>query len=176
MELYGTTEAGNATICDFDHPQLGTAGPPAPYTELQIIDPETGAKQPQGQEGEIKVRHRLGPDYILREYYKDPEKTRQTLVDGWWHSGDMGLIDDQGCLRFMARIKDYLRVGGENVSTRVVENTLRLRAALKARRIPLEMHLFANGGHGFGLRKAIGKPVEVWPDLWRNWARTVGLG
>lgn len=126
MELYGTTEAGNATICDFDHPQLGTAGPPAPYTELQIIDPETGAKQPQGQEGEIKVRHRLGPDYILREYYKDPEKTRQTLVDGWWHSGDMGLIDDQGCLRFMARIKDYLRVGGENVSTRVVENTLRL--------------------------------------------------
>ncbi len=57
-----------------------------------------------------------------------------------------------------------------------VENTLRLRAALKARRIPVEMHLFANGGHGFGLRKAIGKPVEVWPELWRNWARTVGLG
>lgn len=57
-----------------------------------------------------------------------------------------------------------------------VENTLRLRAALKARRIPVEMHLFANGGHGFGLRKAIGKPVEIWPELWRNWARTVGLG
>ncbi len=57
-----------------------------------------------------------------------------------------------------------------------VENTLRLRAALKARHIPVEMHLFANGGHGFGLRKAIGKPVEVWPELWRNWARTVGLG
>lgn len=57
-----------------------------------------------------------------------------------------------------------------------VENTLRLRAALKARHIPVEMHLFANGGHGFGLRKAIGKPVEVWPELWRNWARTVGQG
>ncbi len=57
-----------------------------------------------------------------------------------------------------------------------VENTLRLRGGLKACRIPLEMHLFANGGHGFGLRKAVGKPVEVWPDLWRNWARTVGLG
>lgn len=57
-----------------------------------------------------------------------------------------------------------------------VENTLRLRAALKARRIPVEMHLFANGGHGFGLRKAIGKPVEIWPELWRNWARTVGQG
>lgn len=57
-----------------------------------------------------------------------------------------------------------------------VENTLRLRAGLKARSIPVEMHLFANGGHGFGLRKAIGKPVELWPELWRNWARTVGLG
>ncbi len=57
-----------------------------------------------------------------------------------------------------------------------VENTLRLRAGLKARGIPLEMHLFANGGHGFGLRKAVGKPVEAWPELWRAWARTVGLG
>ena len=57
-----------------------------------------------------------------------------------------------------------------------VENSLRLRSALKAKAIPVEMHLFANGGHGFGLRKAAGKPVEVWPDLWRAWSRTVGLG
>lgn len=56
-----------------------------------------------------------------------------------------------------------------------VENTLRLRAALKARGVPAETHLFANGGHGFGLRRAIGKPVEAWPDLWRAWAATVGL-
>lgn len=57
-----------------------------------------------------------------------------------------------------------------------VDNTLRLRAALKARGIPVETHLFAHGGHGFGLRKTIGKPVEAWPALWRAWARTVGLG
>ncbi|MFC0203634.1 alpha/beta hydrolase [Novosphingobium soli] len=56
-----------------------------------------------------------------------------------------------------------------------VENTVRLRAALKAKGIPVEMHLFANGGHGFGLRRAIGKPVEAWPDLWRAWARTMGF-
>ncbi len=56
------------------------------------------------------------------------------------------------------------------------ENTVRLRAALKARSIPVETHLFAQGGHGFGLRKAIGKPVEAWPDLWRAWARTTGFG
>lgn len=56
-----------------------------------------------------------------------------------------------------------------------VENTVRLRAALKARGIPVEAHFFEHGGHGFGLRKAIGKPVEAWPDLWRAWARTKGL-
>lgn len=57
-----------------------------------------------------------------------------------------------------------------------VANTLRLHDALLARKIPVEMHVFAHGGHGFGLRKAVGKPVELWPELWRNWARTVGLG
>lgn len=56
-----------------------------------------------------------------------------------------------------------------------VKNTLLLRAALKAKQIRVETHLFEHGGHGFGLRKAIGKPVEVWPELWRAWARTTGL-
>ncbi len=57
-----------------------------------------------------------------------------------------------------------------------LENTLRLHAALRAHNVPAELHVFANGGHGFGLRKAVGKPLEAWPDLWRNWAHTVGLG
>lgn len=56
-----------------------------------------------------------------------------------------------------------------------VENALVLRAALKAQGIRVEMHLFEHGGHGFGLRKAVGKPAEAWPDLWRNWARSVGF-
>lgn len=56
-----------------------------------------------------------------------------------------------------------------------VENALLLRAALKARNIAVETHLFAHGGHGFGLRKAIGKPVETWPDLFIAWAQTQGL-
>lgn len=57
-----------------------------------------------------------------------------------------------------------------------VENTLRLRSALKAQGVPVETHLFDTGGHGFGLRKARGKPVEIWPELWRAWASTIGLG
>jgi acetyl esterase/lipase len=69
----------------------------------------------------------------------------------------------------------HFLVHAEDDNVVPVENTVRLRAALKARNIPLEMHLFANGGHGFGLRRAMGKPVEAWPDLWRAWARTVGF-
>ncbi|MEZ5710560.1 MAG: alpha/beta hydrolase [Blastomonas sp.] len=57
-----------------------------------------------------------------------------------------------------------------------VENSLLLHAALKARGVRTEMHLFEHGGHGFGLRKAVGKPVEAWPELWRAWARSAGLG
>lgn len=56
-----------------------------------------------------------------------------------------------------------------------VENSLILRAALRAKGVPVETHLFQNGGHGFGLRKTIGKPVEAWPDLWREWAQAIGF-
>jgi acetyl esterase/lipase len=56
-----------------------------------------------------------------------------------------------------------------------VENALLLRAALRAQGIATETHLFTHGGHGFGLRKAIGKPVEIWPELFLNWAKTQGL-
>jgi acetyl esterase/lipase len=52
-----------------------------------------------------------------------------------------------------------------------VENSLLLRAALRAKGIAVETHLFTHGGHGFGLRKAMGKPVEKWPELWLAWAQ-----
>lgn len=56
-----------------------------------------------------------------------------------------------------------------------VENAVLMRAALRAKQILVETHLFAHGGHGFGLRKAIGKPVETWPDLFLNFARSQGF-
>jgi acetyl esterase/lipase len=57
-----------------------------------------------------------------------------------------------------------------------IDNTVLLRAALKAAKVPVEMHLFESGGHGFGLRRAYGKPCEIWPDLFLGWARTHGFG
>lgn len=63
----------------------------------------------------------------------------------------------------------------EDDASVVVENTLLFRAALKSKGIAVETHLFANGGHGFGLRKTTGKPVAAWPELFIRWARTTGI-
>ena len=56
-----------------------------------------------------------------------------------------------------------------------VENTLLFRAALKEKNIPVETHLFTQGGHGFAMRRAMGKPAGVWPELFLSWARTRGV-
>lgn len=56
-----------------------------------------------------------------------------------------------------------------------VENALLLRAALRAKSIPVETHLFTHGGHGFGIRKVLGKPAGAWPELFLTWARAAGL-
>jgi acetyl esterase/lipase len=66
-------------------------------------------------------------------------------------------------------------VAAEDDDTVPVENSLLMRAALKAAKIPVEAHLFTHGGHGFGLRRAAGKPAEIWPDLFLNWAATQGF-
>ena len=64
----------------------------------------------------------------------------------------------------------------EDDPTVKVENSLQFRAACKRAGVAVETHLFTSGGHGFGLRRAMGKPAEAWPDLFLAWARTQGLG
>lgn len=126
IELYGTTEAPIATVTNYDKPEIGNAGPPALYTDLKMIDPETGQEVlSKNKLAEIAYKHKLGPDYIIKEYYKDPDKTKEMIKDGYWHSGDLGIIDESGNLHFVDRLKDYLRIGGENVSSAVVEDTIR---------------------------------------------------
>jgi len=62
---------------------------------------------------------------VMKGYYNKPDETRAAVdEDGWLHTGDSGLMDDQGSLRFTGRIKDIVRVGGENVSAMEVENFL----------------------------------------------------
>lgn len=87
---------------------------------IEIRDPHTGAILPVGDVGEICASGWS----LMKGYYKLPEKTAEALRDGWLHTGDLGAMDSAGRLRFVGRLKDMFRVGGENVSPLEVEQVL----------------------------------------------------
>jgi acetyl esterase/lipase len=78
-------------------------------------------------------------------------------------------------LHIGANAPPHFLLHAEDDTSVPVGNTLLLRQALIDKRVPCETHLFPEGGHGFGLRLAAGKPVAVWPDLWLAWASRLGL-
>lgn len=125
LEAYGLSEYPLASITTYKNPELGSAGPPTPYTELKICDPETGKEVAPGKLGEIVMRSKLGPSYMMLGYYKSSEETKRVLRGGWCYSGDLGYVDKRGIVYFVDRLKDSVRVGGENVPSAEVEATLR---------------------------------------------------
>jgi fatty-acyl-CoA synthase len=96
--------------------------------EVEIRDPASGRAQPPGAPGEILVRGIS----VMKGYYKMPEQTAQAIdADGWLHSGDLGVMDEDGRLRFLTRLKDVFRVGGENVAPAEVEDVLNRHPQIK---------------------------------------------
>jgi fatty-acyl-CoA synthase len=92
-----------------------------PGLEIRICDVESGATQPAGAQGEIQIRGWS----VMKGYYNKPEETAKALLPGGWlRTGDMGVLDAQGRLRFIGRAKDIFRVGGENVAPAEVEEVL----------------------------------------------------
>lgn len=123
--VYGISEASpNVTLCDLDDPielRAQTCGYPHPDCELKIVDPATGATLPAGEAGEICFR---GYSLMLG-YYNNPAETAKAIdSDGWLHTGDRGLVRQTGELEYFGRIKDMLRVGGENLAPAEVEEVL----------------------------------------------------
>jgi acyl-CoA synthetase (AMP-forming)/AMP-acid ligase II len=120
---YGLTEAGTASATSpEDDPETvaTTVGRPRPGFEVLLADTE-GQEVPAGEPGEILLR---GPT-VMAHYLDDPEATAQTLSpDGWLRTGDLGLIDDHGCLRIVGRVKDMFIVGGFNAYPAEIENAL----------------------------------------------------
>ncbi len=124
-EVYGLTEtAGNVSICRVDDPlemRHDSDGRPHDGVEAVIVDPETGRIQPEGVPGEIRVR---GWNVMLG-YFRDPAATRATIdADGWLKTGDQGVAHPGGYIKFLSRLKDVIRVGGENLSPLEVEEVL----------------------------------------------------
>ena len=122
---YGLTEASPVmTQTRTDDPievKVGTVGRELPGIEVKIFDPETGAELPVGQQGEVCCR---GYN-IMRGYYKNPSATAETIdKDGWLHSGDLGVKDENGNFKITGRIKDMIIRGGENIYPREIEEFL----------------------------------------------------
>lgn len=121
---YGQTEAPQIVTAmrprDFDAPQRrGAVGRATWFSELAIMGPD-GTLLPDGQTGEIVVRG----DLVMSGYWRLPEKTAETIVDGWLHTGDVGMIDPQGFLYIKDRLRDVIITGGFNVYPIDVENAL----------------------------------------------------
>ena len=128
---FGMTEASGAITCnEWDatpDQQAETHGAPLPDIEVRVVGPETGEPLDPGHPGELQVRGRG----LFQGYYRDPELTAVTMEGGWLHSGDLGVIDEDGLVTYMSRLKDMLKVGGENVAPAEIESHLSTHPAVK---------------------------------------------
>jgi acyl-CoA synthetase (AMP-forming)/AMP-acid ligase II len=129
---FGMTEtAGTVTTSRFDateEQRFKRLGTPLSGMEVKAIDPETGEEAAPGEKGEAWIRGYS----TFTEYYKSPEKTAEALDDeGWFHSGDLISIDPDGQLMFHGRLRDMLKVGGENVAAVEIETWLQNHEAVK---------------------------------------------
>ena len=128
---YGITEGGGIVSYNDAHETLEqrerTVGPPIPSSEVRIVDPD-GNELPAGEKGEILVR---GAG-LMRGYYKDPERTAQMIdAEGWLHTGDQCSVDADGRISYFGRIKDMMKVGGENVAPAEIESYLSKHPAVE---------------------------------------------
>jgi len=129
---YGLTETHiGGTACALDDSleiRMTTVGRPMPGVELAIRQPSGKEFLPAGQPGEVCFRGWC----ITKGYFDDPEKTAEALDNqGWFRSGDLGVIGEDGYLRLVGRIKEMIRVGGENVAAAEIESVLLKHDAVK---------------------------------------------
>ncbi|HSY87280.1 MAG TPA: malonyl-CoA synthase [Verrucomicrobiae bacterium] len=122
LERYGMTETNMNTSNPYDGDRIpGTVGFPLPGVELRIADPESGTELPLGETGMIEVR---GPN-VFAGYWRNPEKTRAEFrPDGFFITGDLGMIDARGYVHILGRGKDLIISGGFNVYPKEVESEI----------------------------------------------------
>ena len=129
---YGLTETHiGGTACEMDDPlelRMTTVGRAMPGVEIAIRQPDGQTFLPAGEPGEVCFRGWC----VTKGYYDDAEKTAEALdADGWFRTGDVGVIGSDGYLKLVGRIKDMIRVGGENVAAADVESVLLRHDAVK---------------------------------------------
>src|SRR5579875_1783808 len=121
-DAYGLTETVSGdTFMDREHviSKIGSVGKPVLHLGVRIVD-EEGREVPPNQLGEVVLR---GPK-VFKGYWRDPEATAAAIRDGWFHTGDIGRIDEDGYLYIEDRKKDLIISGGENIASSEVERAL----------------------------------------------------
>ncbi|ASR37314.1 hypothetical protein BAY61_22520 [Prauserella marina] len=125
VSCFGMTEASSFLSLndpgDTLEERVTTGGHPMPGMRCRVVDPATGADVPPGTEGELLFRG----SNCFDGYFRDPELTARAFdSEGWFHTGDVATMDADGRVTFVSRLKDMLKVGGENVSAAEVEGYL----------------------------------------------------
>ncbi len=107
--------------------KIGSVGVPVPDTDVRIVDPEDGCTElPVGTEGELVIR---GPQ-VMRGYWKQPEESAKALRDGWLHTGDLAVMDEDGYFRIVGRTKDMINCSGFKVYPDEVDQVLMAHPAV----------------------------------------------
>jgi acyl-CoA synthetase (AMP-forming)/AMP-acid ligase II len=124
MQGYGLTETSPVTHCNPIDPERvkpGTIGPPLPGTECRLVDPESGEELGAGERGELWVR---GPQ-VMSGYLNNPEATSATIdADGWLHTGDVAVFDEDGYFQIVDRLKELIKYKGFQVPPAELEAVL----------------------------------------------------
>lgn len=122
FNFYGQTEMGPLATVLKPADQVrkaGSAGRAALNVETRVVN-DAGQPVPPGETGEIVHRS----PHAMLGYWRDPERTAEAFAHGWFHSGDLGVMDDEGYLTVVDRKKDMIKTGGENVASREVEEAI----------------------------------------------------
>jgi acyl-CoA synthetase (AMP-forming)/AMP-acid ligase II len=130
LEVYGMTEASPiVTMNPYIGPRkIGTVGIPASNTLVKIVNVEEKSKEvPLGEAGEIAIK---GPQ-IFQGYWNKPKETENALKDGWFYSGDVGIMDNDGYLRIVDRTKDMINVSGYKVFSVEVDDKMNKHPAIE---------------------------------------------
>ncbi len=127
---YGLTEVGANCFSMTDEdsePKSGSVGKPIFHSQMRVVNPETGQGAPIGEAGELLI---AGP-HVCSGYWRKPEATAKTIVDGWFHTGDMAHKDADGFFYIDGRYKDMIKSGGENIYAAEVEAVYREHPAVQ---------------------------------------------
>jgi acyl-[acyl-carrier-protein]-phospholipid O-acyltransferase/long-chain-fatty-acid--[acyl-carrier-protein] ligase len=138
MEGYGCTELSPVVSANLPSPEgtpprhclfePGTIGRPVPGVAVRVVDPESRVPRNEGEEGLIEAK---GPN-VMQGYLGEPERTAEVLRDGWYSTGDIGVLDRRGFLRITDRLSRFSKIGGEMVPHGRIEEALQEIAFRKA--------------------------------------------